>query len=527
MSGWQERRWGHISGSGLGKTKGNKGGGQGGGGGRGGGMRRGRGRGGGPNLGPVVEQHTVIAESKNTIDFTSISGVPMGDFAFVTMFIDGLTLIGGGSIAGLVMQLSTDGGSTFETAGGYYKNVITSTGSTTLSNDSHALAYNGAGPYDLSTFISDMNQPCPTMIQNQQLVFGDGTPSRQRTMTTVAEAHDAIRLTLDINSGTPTFSSGTVYLVGYRTKVGSLQTRDFTTSPGTSWVVNIPAGHTIASIYMEDVALSASGAVRVRPSVGGTPVSGFRAYNFDSASNLVSEPPGMFSGSGVGGIYDYISLWNLNVGAPLTFFQQQFVDSAEAQVRAGMRKAATNYSQLYFDSGTGLTIDEGTIYVQTYEAKATILLNEDFSATPASSFDVTGLSNTNANAIILSSFDLTLAGSSGIELRVMLDGVQDNGSTDYLNTSISSTGDNVSELSKFLMSQIANTIQGLLGMFVGLPQPSITQMVHSNLFYEDTSNLPMVAGVRQESQVEDGFRLFTEPSNNIDGGTIYGVGYQL
>jgi hypothetical protein len=427
--------------------------------------------------------------------------------------------------------VSTDGGATWIDTSTWkvigIDNVTQEVGNrtqATLAKDSNATFQFGA-------VLNDVNQPTPTHITSQETQ--DSAPSRWNSVTEGAGVYNAIQLILFLASGGPRrFNGGTISLAGYRTK-GSLQTIDCTADPQTEYFIGIPAGHTIASIYVNDVDLSGSGQVQVQASVGGVPDDGttdYRQHNMHSdASGTAEWPSFYFVSNRVSGGYGHCSIWGLNVAAPLVFQGERVIgsDATADDVRfsIGFRNAATSYNQIRIWAG-GPTMNGGTIYVQTYSAKATILMEEDFAASPAASHDITGLTEANAGALVVCSLDLAAGVSDTLRARVMVDGVPDSGASDYTRLDMNTSTVNVLNSAQMTLKQSAGTSLEMAGVFLGIPQAIPTQMVDS-ADMNVASNTWSSHCSRRASQVEDGLHLFNFSANNWVSGTAYGVGYRL
>lgn len=305
---------------------------------------------------------------------------------------------------------------------------------------------------------------------------------------------------------------------------GLLVSRDFSSTPGTSFTVDIPAGYTIANVVVHNCSLSASEFIKMELSSGGTSLGltmrQFTANTTTSQVNEVSEA--VISFIGTSNLYGAAQIWNFNTLAPVTMFGQHFMSTWE--IRSGVWKSTASINQMIFSTSGGSTINGGTIYVQLYTRSNTIV-SQDFGAGSLSNWDITGL-DSEATAIVLSSFDLTTSASVAITARVSVNGTTfDDGASDYLLGFVHATSDNALVDDKMTAAQFAGTSHGFCSLFLGLPVLAST-LYHSNDMTLLGSGALLSMGNREARQVETGLRLFPD-SGTINGGTGYAVKYAL
>lgn len=219
MSGWQERRWGHVAGSGLGTPKGRKNAGAGG---RGSGMRRGRGRGGGigggGGFGPVSELITIPSDhGSREYDILTIDGVGVADFSFVQIALRDLFFTGHTGSPDIGIRFSTDGGSTWISGASDYRTIEYSAIISNGTDRSYGVIADFAANDDNSILISNLNAVMPTTAVTHELGTSVVNPARWGIMTKNSVAiHDAIQIYIGGGGGTPVFEGGTLDLVGYK-----------------------------------------------------------------------------------------------------------------------------------------------------------------------------------------------------------------------------------------------------------------------------------------------------------------------
>lgn len=308
---------------------------------------------------------------------------------------------------------------------------------------------------------------------------------------------------------------------------GILETRDFASDPGTFWVVDIPAGYTVASVTALNVGLSVSGNVRARLSSGGSPLTiAVRVLVAGASSSAVSD----FSSGGVSvvdtgtsGLYGNCMFWNTNTLAPVTVFFENL--SGGFNHRTLMFKSALSYSQLYIDSNTGATLNSGTIYVQLYK-RSNVVVKNDFGTTPLADWDITGLKKNSDGAIVFSAFDLTTSDTETISGRVSPDGVSfDSGASDYRLGFVSQSQNNATLSVAATVAQTGGAAQGLCSLFLGVPVKCRTLwMSYDNRVMATDALLSM--GNRETRQTEKTLRIRVS-AGTINGGTGYAVKYKL
>jgi len=309
---------------------------------------------------------------------------------------------------------------------------------------------------------------------------------------------------------------------------GTFESRDFTADPGTSWVVDVPAGHTIAEITVINCGLSASDSINFRVSSGGTPVSlANRVFvGVTTTSSVVDQAApttAALTHLGTSGMYGTAQVWNLNTAAPVTMFQEHFM--SPWQSRAAVWKSVTPYDQIYIDAG-GKTINAGDIYVQLYE-RSNVVVVQDFTADPLTDWELPNLKKKFDNAIVLSAHDLTLSASEAMSSRISTDGVSfDSGASDYLNGFAFDTNDNAALINHAPLEQSSGTAQGLCSLILGLTAECRT-LWQTNDMRVVVNNAALSMTNRETRQVEKALQISADGGETIDGGTGYAVKYAL
>lgn len=503
--------------------KGNRGGGWTG---RGGGWNKG----GGSYLPPVMEVINVSSFSGSQYAvITDIAGVDLGEFSFISIRHNAVNHINPGSGLAYGMQLSADGGSTWL---GSNKDIWVS-GTTGFNGTVTVPEINeSVGPWYVSQWIQDFNSETPTVVQSSEMEIGMSSPRRHSFMTAIAQKHNAIRFEVK-SSGGVHFSSGTIELVGYRTRKAAVQSRDFSASSGSEWFVSIPAGHTIANIYAVNVGRTVAERIDVQASVAGTPVAGASDYHRFKINHLDTSTFDFsrfdITATQTSNGYGHVSIWNLNTPAPLHFTGEwlsvnpSFPD--EIRFNSGTLKKDVAYDEIRISVASGV-MNAGTIYVETYNPETSILEQKDFGAAAANLVDISGLTVRNASALIWASIDNTFATADFLRAAVMIDGTPDLDSNDYVSARHSTVGDNILNSASGLRlgSLLTGEPRGS-ALIVNLPLAVRTHMVHEADWAGGDPG--MDSGVRDAAAAENGIRFYSFNSNNFNAGTLFLVGYGL
>ncbi len=484
---------------------------------------------------PVIEEIVIPGNhNKNTIDFTEINSISISKFSFITITTSNLQNTGSaGTGMRTGIQFSNDGGNTWIDAGDSYRGIGISASTAFIETQGvkgATLLRNAGTIHNFSAVISNLNKATPTHIQSQDMI--SSVPSRWDWVVQDAAIHDAIRIIVTIDGGgSRVYNGGNIFLVGYRTK-GSEQIIDCSVNPQTEYFIDIPAGHTIANVYMKNINLSGNTWIRVQTSVAGTPDAGGSDYRehimgaTESSSALRADIlVGMPRESGN---HCHFSVWGFNTAAPMIFKAVGLrpSDGFPTDVRnfMGLRRSTTKYSQLRIFA-EGNTFNSGEIFIQTYKAKTIILAEEDFGANPANVLNITGLTKGNATAFVLCSDDLGSAVSDFQRIQVLVNGVPDAGASDYTRTEINFQNDNVFLSGSMHPTPASGTSLPTAGLFFGIPIAAPTQVTGAGL---QTGSGRWIANDRRDAaQVEDGLKVFTLSNNNWITGILYGVGYQL
>lgn len=311
---------------------------------------------------------------------------------------------------------------------------------------------------------------------------------------------------------------------------GVLEIRDFSSNPGTSWVVTVPNGHTIASITAVGVGLSISGQLRARPSISGTPTSAAaRAFVGDTTTSQVVSVATIglaLSGAGTAGLYGTMQMYNLNTLAPVTCFMEHF--STSYGHWSGIYKTVTSFSEIIINANGGGTLNAGTIYVQFYK-RSNEVISQDFSVSPVVNWDITNLKRKSSSAIVLSSYDLVLSATKFIQTRVSTDGVTfDAGGSDYRRGRVKDVEDTADLATlAYLSPSSGGTDQGLCALITGAPVKCRT-LFHSTDIRVMSSGANITMSNREQRQTEKAIRILVgDGTTSFDGGTGYAVKYSL
>lgn len=309
---------------------------------------------------------------------------------------------------------------------------------------------------------------------------------------------------------------------------GLLISRNFSSSPGTSMVIDIPEGYTIAVVTVVNVGISTSDYILIRLSSSGTPLAldarQFIGDQFTSSVSDLSAGLALSAGISASAHYAVAQIWNLNTLAPVTMFQEYM--RTPYNHRAGVYKSVVAHNQLYISSNSGYTLNAGSIYVQLYK-RPNVVVAQDFTADPLANWDLGGLEANTDSAIVVTAYDLTMSASAGINAQVSADGTTfQDGGTDYTFAFVVDNGDDASANSFLAMSAKGGTFQGLCGIITGLPVECQT-LVRSNDFLIGVSNRGLHMSSREARVVEKSLRIFPTGGATTNGGTAYAVKYAL
>lgn len=166
---------------------------------------------------PVVEEQTIPpGHGSREYDITTIGGVIVARFSFIQVALRGITQTGG-TAPKLSIRYSTDGGSTWVSGASDYMSTTFHATGMTGTTDSFGKVTRDLSFDDSVLFIKNLNAAMPTTTTSHHLNTSDASPTRNASISVgSAEVHDAIQFYIDVSSGSPVFTGGTVDLVGYR-----------------------------------------------------------------------------------------------------------------------------------------------------------------------------------------------------------------------------------------------------------------------------------------------------------------------
>ncbi|MHA1905162.1 MAG: hypothetical protein ACW977_14490, partial [Candidatus Thorarchaeota archaeon] len=308
----------------------------------------------------------------------TINGVLLTQFSFILMTMRGVTQDGVGDELGL--RFSSDGGATWLSGATSYRSSDVNASGAAVASADYAAIGAAVSFADVSVWITDMNVPIPTGLISNEMVAGAGFTSRRSSMTwEAAEVHDGIH---NRPSG--------VALMARQT---TTQSHDFAATPQATWVVDIPAGHTVVDIVAVECGVSVSGNIIARPSVGGTvaEIDMRLMYANHITSRVLNQAFAVGDGIritevGTTGLTGKCSAWNMNTAAPLTAFGQTF--HGNVWQFGQVFQSIAPYNQFVISVNGGGTINAGTVYVQSYK-RTNVVEPYDFTASPVTEWDLT------------------------------------------------------------------------------------------------------------------------------------------
>jgi len=486
--------------------------------------------GGGNGLDPaVVEEIDVAAFAGSaTIDITTVDGIAVDQFTHIQISLVDLVRSTTGSQ--MEMELRRQGGSF--TDENYRWQSTSSLNVNPVTGDFELTDNTGVTTQDSIIFLSSVNQPCPTTIKASNLRVGESVPAFHQGLTTGAFVHDAIRF---IAGASATWVSGTIVITGYRCKVGALYTTAF--SGQSEVLIDLAPGEVIADVAFSNVGLSAAVNVNITVGTGDSYVtSGYRFSVLDSIGTGTGTAPSitvLSSGGAAAASYGLMQFYNLQTAAPVCAqgqnLQADGTDTSVQDIRSFILPGTTAYDQLRVATTSG-TLNSGTLYIQTYKPRRTILKAQDLTGFGAANVDVTGLKKNNASLIVVASTDAaTATNSSQSNVQFGTNSGFDAGASDYRDLSVDEGFDNV-----FLGGGVGitdfvsggRTGKATLVVIAGLPQNTQTQVILAQDMTNGlTSAVLAHSGRRNATQVENRLRVLTV--ENFSAGTLYFVGYSL
>lgn len=514
---------------GAGGGRGDKGGGWTG---RGKGGLGGGGSGGPPDLSPVFELIDINDNYNNELEavITSIDGVDLGEFSFISIHGNAITTQGAGTNIHMVMQLSADGGDTWITGN---KEIWMNAATAFHGDVNQPTIFQTSATMEFSTWIQDFNADTPTVVHSSPMKVAIGAPRHHFFITPTANSHNALKIVVASNGNSTKFLAGTFELVGYRTPKAEVQVRDFSTDPGSQWFITIPEGHTIANIYCMNIEKTVKKRIEYQLSVAGTPVSGAADYrvfiiNQSDTATLALSAFDMTAAQTTNG-YGHATLWNLNMPVPVMSSAEWYtVDpsfNTEVRSNMGILRKEVAYSEIRVFVASG-TMNSGKIYVETYNPTTAIIKEVDFTAVSVNKVDTTGLTVSNSSALVWVSKDAISASGNFHRAVVLLDGVPDVDSSDYTRHQMNATNTSTSLGDGFAVTVQTNTSPAGGALILNIPFPVRTHMFYGSDF--PTTAAPWTeASVRNAAQIENGIRFWNTAGANFNAGTFFLLGYAL
>ena len=526
MSGWQERRWGRHGG-GLGTPKGRKGGrgggNAGGGGGKGGaGGRRGRRGGGGVTVfSGSIDLSTFSGGPYITI--TNIEGIDLSNFAYIYGFFNTAQTVSGGV---LNAELSVDGSVWRSGAAEYTNSSINATSDNAFDSDTILLS-TASTPWDAPFCISGMCNDAPTTLRARNTKIGEGAPARVVSHSVSPVVDTAIRFFED---GLSNWVSGTLTLVGVMKSTATVQSHDFSATPKTSHVFDIPAGHRVVTLSGVGLTLASTATLRLRVGTGDVfeaGASGYRVSNMDASFGATANQT-FFSTGDIGRTDQefWAELWGFNTLVPVC----QLATSLQTSVAgppcfAGITTAVTpvSFDQIEVSNSGGVSINAGTIYCVSYLATADIEV-VDFASGAAATHDFTDL-ETYPQTIVCAN-NLTLSASAGIFSRVSTDGITfDAGATDYRHHGLAHSFDTVENRNSMEPGASGATSKGFVSLHAGWGKDTNLHLVDGFSIRGGGTPAFNTGAVRRTSQINTALRIFNNGAGDFTAGKLYRVGY--
>jgi len=465
-------------------------------------------------LSPVDETIDIANFSGQTaIDITQITGVDISKFYAVDIVFDNAVTTTGGTNVKKGVQVSTDGGSTFLETG--YMDMLPGT----TSNQTLVAQAISASTFTAWCRLTNTNQTgIPCHFKN---TYNTAAPSMGRINSTMAVI-DALRFEVSSTGDTISWVSGTIRIRGYRKAASKITTQtDSFDGVKTEIIFNIPAGHTYATLEVEDVSAASGFGLAARFGNGGV----FRS-DADQLRQTITS--GTVGSQGITESVFWITdssvtqdanaeFWNLNTAAPV-IMAAMAGDTGSTIRNLGMSPVATSFSQirLFGISASEVLLTGGTVRLTTYKIK-----NEVFSWAPdgSASHDFTGLGK--YSGAVLASPTLTVLSATDT-IRATVSG--DVGASDY-RPHITATQ---TQEAAFRVSEDNQTNARFSAVFTSLNSSKVsTQMAWGSNHFSGL--IRQVAGLRDAAQKDTSIQVKTTGGATMNSAPlpIYLVGYKL
>lgn len=469
---------------------------------------------------PEVEAINIAtAASSDNLDISSINGVNLNEFGLIMGWFDGVA--NGGS--NVRCRLSSDGITYRAGAADYRRGENHATTADALDDHSMVAIVHANDP-DGMFYLWGMGAAAPTVFTQRDLDPALTAPARRVGYSSSAVVDTHVRF---YTTAASNWTAGTLYLVGIR--FSSVSVQSFSPSGETSQDFNIPAGHSIASIIIDDVTTSSTD-VDIQVGTGGVfqETAGDYYLNFiNDAADGVSTTAARFGATESSGTAAGIAqLYGFRASCPLWYHATQLDSSvASPSVLNGRVTNIAAYDQVRFKVDTG-TMSGGAIYLVTFPADVEVAEHDFTTAGAAATHNFLSLGNYPIFGIVGES--LTLASAGGVFAYASSDNGAswDSGATDYAHNGFNTTFDDANQRANFEPGPGSLSNHGFVSTFGGFGIASAVAHMLEGSTMETTTGPITDAGVRRAQQACNALQLWNDGGGNFTGGSLWRVGFK-
>lgn len=488
-------------------------------------------------LEPTQETITVPGgHGAATYEITDVQGISVGDLSSMVIEATGIAFTGTLTNPRLALQVSYDGGSTWVTTGTIYRNqalIVNESEGWTNRNEAYCNDNPVSGSTSALITVHDLNEASLMSIESIELspIQANATQKHWAHMVVATAPVNAIRVGIFADSGTPVLTGGTLRVLGFSGRNTTVLSHDCTASPVSQIKFDVPQGYTLASLYGSSIGTSVSAAIGVRVGTGGTPDNGAADYyrqtkGADANVRANSSYLGLLAGTNTGPNHSGMArIFNLRTDAPVVSYSyySTTAGSGSATRWDGVRRTITQRDQIFVECTAG-TMNAGFIYC-VMQKRSNKVTTHDFTASPAATVNLTGLTKKFSGMVMFCSHDLAmLSGSQSWDVRYGTPTIR---TTTYLKSSL---GENFTDNIAFV-DRIGGTgpASGLTGFCInyGLPEEEMFSCVTHMGEIIPSSTFDNVDQVGWLQLAEAHSVLQFIGSTTINSGTGYFVEYRM
>lgn len=475
-----------------------------------------------PTVGTVTEVIDLSTFSGGPyVTLETIDGHPLSSFAFIYGYFEAANTAAGGNF---VTQLSVDG-STWRNGATEYLNCFSNDATATNGYDTTLKIANGGEPWITPFVICDIGVAAPTFIRARELTTVGTTQGFNIGRSNSAVVDTAIRFFED---GLSNWIDGTLHLMGVLTDEATVQTVDFTASPATSHVFEIPVGHTLGNINFVNGLTAVNASLGIRVGTGDVFTEDYNGsfYTRNASSTFtLAEMPMTYSADN--DQEAMITLWGLRTPAPVTGFGKDMAPGTYGGMWTTVTQSTSvEYDQILVKHNKAGNFTAGVCYLVTYKAVAEVE-TVDFGAGAAASHDFTDLDTYPIVSFVAPT--LTLASAGEVLCRVSTDGAAfDDGAANYRVQVMSHNMDEAIDRSYMQISPGSYSTQGFTSILAGFGQDHKLTMMDAFIIKRNGgTSAKQAGGGRVTAQVNTALRIYNSAAANFTAGEIYRIGFRF